>query len=130
MSSLTRNKMKLDYPKLQHVQYKRYRLSISLLVCLEQHTSQQHGFRFYSLFTRHYEYLHGNIFRTSHRDNFRKYLFFSSRSTFLRTFQKALCVHRTDHNFPGNVFSARRTDITIFQEGIFVHRTDTIFSRN
>ena len=71
-------------------------------------------------------------FRSSHRDYFRKYLFFSSRSTFFWSFpgdlmcspnryqfsrkvclfaeqiplfqELCLCVHRTDFDFPGALF--------------------------
>ena len=78
--------------------------------------------------------------RSSHQDYFRKYLFFSSRSTFFWSFQEALCVHRTDANFPGRfVCSPNRyhfsrsplyvftEQIPIFQKHFFSYRTDTNF---
>ena len=63
-------------------------------------------------------------YRSSHRDNFRKYLFFSSRSTFFWTFPGGfMCwlpmnryrfyffkYHRTDRQFPGRY--PLRTDIS------------------
>ena len=54
-------------------------------------------------------------FRSSHRDNFRKYLLFSSRRLSVFTeqiliFQEGICFRRTDCNFPGDVFSVRQPD--------------------
>ena len=62
--------------------------------------------------------------RSSHRDYFRKYLFFSSRSTFFCIFQEALCVHRTDAYFPGrfvcspNRYKISRSPLYVFIEQI------------
>ena len=39
--------------------------------------------------------------RSSHRDSFRKYLFFFSRSNLYRIFQEGLYVLRKRHDFPG-----------------------------
>ena len=85
--------------------------------------------------------------RSSHRDSFRKYLFFFSRSNLFIIFQECLFVPRTDRNFPGgSICSSEQT--RIFQEGLskrhvfsrrfylFVeqtllsHRTDNNFPRN
>ena len=95
-------------------------------------------------------------FRSSHRDYFRKFLFFSSRSTFFWIFPESLfmcssnryqfsrktwSVHRTYTNFPGSLFMcspnryqfSRSTclateQITIFQEAFFKYqRTDRQF---
>ena len=99
-------------------------------------------------------------FRSSHRDSFRKYLFFFSRSNLFIIFQEGPFVSRTDMNFPGeSICSSNRHEFSrrvymffeqtrIFQEGyskrhvfsrrfyLFVeqtllsHRTDTNFPRN
>ena len=99
-------------------------------------------------------------FRSSHRDSFRKYLFFFSRSNPFIIFQEGPFVLRTDMNFPGgSICSSNRHEFSrrvymffkqtrIFQEGLskrhvfsrrfylFVeqtflsHRTDTYFPRN
>ena len=97
--------------------------------------------------------------RSSHRDGFRKYLFFFSRSNLFIIFQEGPFVPRTDMNFPGgSIYSSNRQEFSrriymffeqtrIFQEGLsglfflrrfylFVeqtllsHRTDTNFPRN
>ena len=98
--------------------------------------------------------------RSSHRDSFRKYLFFFSRSNLFIIFQVGPFVRRTDMNFPGgSICSLNRHEFSrrvymffeqtrIFQEGLskrhvfsrrfylFVeqtflsHRTDTKFPRN
>ena len=98
--------------------------------------------------------------RSSHRDSFRKYLFFFSRSNLFIIFQEGPFVRRTDMNFPeGSICSSNRHEFSrrvylffeqtrIFQEGyskwhvfsrrfyLFVeqtllsHRTDTNFPRN
>ena len=89
---------------------------------------------------------------SSHRDYFRKYLFFSSRSTFFRSFpgdlmcspnissrkvclfaeqisffqELCLCVPLTDTYFPGTLFLANE-QIPFFQEHFYSYRTDTNF---
>ena len=98
--------------------------------------------------------------RSSHRDSFRKYLFFFSRSNLFIIFQEGPFVPRTDMNFPGgSICSSNRHEFSrrvymffeqtrIFQEGLskryvfsrrfylFVeqillsHRTDINFPRN
>ena len=98
--------------------------------------------------------------RSSHRDSFRKYLFFFSRSHLFKIFQEGPFVPRTDMNFPeGSICSSNRHEFSrrvymffeqtrIFQEGLskrhvfsrrfylFVeqtllsHQTDTNFHRN
>ena len=67
--------------------------------------------------------------RSSHRDSFRKYLFFFSRSNLFIIFQEGLFVPRTDMNFPGgSICSSNRHTFSrrvymffeqtrIFQEG-------------
>ena len=100
------------------------------------------------------------IFRSSHRDSFRKYMLFFSRSNLFIFFQEGLFVPQTDMNFPGgSICSSNRHEFSrrvymffkqtrIFQEGyskihffsrrfyLFVeqtllsHRTDTNFPRN
>ena len=99
-------------------------------------------------------------FRSSHRDSFRKYLFFFSRRNLFIIFQEGPFVPQTDMNFPGgSICSSNRHEfsrrvymffeqIRIFQEGLskrhvfsrrfylFVeqtllsHRTDINFPRN
>ena len=91
--------------------------------------------------------------RSSHRDSFRKYLFFFSRSNFFIIFQEGPFVPRTDMNFPGGficssnrhefsrrVYNVLRTDTNFpggliektcfFKEGLSVCRTDLINSSN
>ena len=98
--------------------------------------------------------------RSSHRDSFRKDLFFFSRSNLFIIFQEGPFVPQTDMNFPGgSICSSNRHEFSrrvymffeqtqIFQEGLskrhvfsrrfylFVeqtllsHRTDTNFPRN
>ena len=77
--------------------------------------------------------------RSSHRDSFRKYLFFFSRSNLFKFFQECPFVPRTDMNFPGgSICSSNRHEFSrrvylfveqtwIFQEGLYVLRTDTNF---
>ena len=82
--------------------------------------------------------------RSSHRDNFQRYLYFYPRSTFFWIFKDTVCVYRTDTNFQEGIF-VRRTDknyqlsifqeqfylatelIAIFKEHLFGYRTDTDF---
>ena len=89
------------------------------------------------------QYVYRN-FRSSHRDSFRKYLFFFSRSNLFIVFQEGLSKrhvfsrrfylfveqtflsHRTDTNFPQNPYLVLE-HIRIFQEPLFCHRTHTIF---
>ena len=98
--------------------------------------------------------------RSTHRDSFRKYLFFFSRSNLFIIFQEGPFVPRTDMNFPGrSICSSNRHEFSrrvymffeqtrIFQEGLskrhvflrrfhlfveqtlLTHRTDTNFPRN
>ena len=68
--------------------------------------------------------------RSSHRDSFRKYLFFFSRSNLLKFFQECPFVPRTDMNFPGgSICSSNRHEFSrrvymffertrIFQKGL------------
>ena len=68
--------------------------------------------------------------RSSHRDSFRKYLFFFSRSNLFIIFQEGPFVSRTDMNFPGDsICSSNRHEFSrrvymffeqtrIFQEGL------------
>ena len=102
-------------------------------------------------------FAHRKVCRSSHRDSFRKYLFFFSRSNLFIIFQEGPFVRRTDMNFPGeSICSSNRHEFSrrvymffeqtrIFQEGLskrhvfsrrfylFVeqtllsHRTDTNF---
>ena len=70
------------------------------------------------------------IVRSSHRDSFRKYLFFFSRSNLFIIFQECQIVLRTDMNFPGgSICSSNRNEFSrrvymffeqtqIFQEGL------------
>ena len=84
------------------------------------------------VFVKRHEYFISKCFlhfriRSSHRDYFRKHLFFSSRSTFSGVFQEGLSVHRTDKSFPGGcgLFTEQTP---FFQEpSLCVHRTDTNF---
>ena len=65
--------------------------------------------------------------RSSHRDSFRKYLFFFSRSNLFIIFQEGTLVPRTDMNFPGgsicssnrHEFSRRVYNMFFEQTGIF-----------
>ena len=69
-------------------------------------------------------------FRSSHRNSFRKYLFFFSRSNLFKFFQECPFVPRTDMNFPGgSICSSNRHEFSrrvysffeqtrIFQEGL------------
>ena len=85
--------------------------------------------------------------RSSHRDSFRKYLFFFSRSNLFIIFQEGPFVPRTDMNFPGgSICSSNRHEFSrrayrkdmFFQGGSYLfveqtllsHRTDTNFPRN
>ena len=86
------------------------------------------------------------FFRSSHRDSFRKYLFFFSRSNLFIIFQEGPFVPRTDMNFPGGSicssnrhgFSRRAFEKTCFfkevlsvrRTDLISHRTDTNFPRN
>ena len=97
---------------------------------------------------------------SSHRDSFRKYLFFFFRSNLFIIFQEGLFVCRTDMNFPGrSICSLNRHEFSrrvymffeqtqIFQEGLskrhvflrrfhlfvkqtlLTHQTDSNFPRN
>ena len=80
------------------------------------------------------------IFRSSNLDYFRKYVFFSSRSTFFLIFPGGfMYVHRTDTNFPGRyvclpnisffpgVSFLAIEQVPIFQEHHFRYRTETNF---
>ena len=98
--------------------------------------------------------------RSSHRDSFRKYLFFFSRSNLFIIFQEGPFVPRTDMNFPGGsiclsnrhefsrrvymffeqtqifqeVYSKRhvfsRRFYLFVEQTLLSHRTDTNFPRN
>ena len=60
-----------------------------------------------------------------HRDSFRKYLFFFSRSNIFIIFQEGPFVSRTDMNFPGrSICSSNRHE---FSRRVCVLRTDTNF---
>ena len=78
--------------------------------------------------------------RSSHRDYFENICSFLPRAPFSGVFQEALCVHRTDANFPERfVYSPNRyqfsrstflatEQIQIFQEHFFFgYQTDTDF---
>ena len=74
------------------------------------------------------------IFKSSikqfiHRDNFRKYLFFSSRSTFSELFQEALYVFTQKILIYSRKIYFSSNRYHFFQEGLSVHRTDTNYSR-
>ena len=71
-----------------------------------------------------------SFFRSSHRDSFRKYLFFFSRSNLFIIFQESPFVRRTDMNFPGGLIEK-----TCFSKMLYLfveqtslsHRTHTNF---
>ena len=84
--------------------------------------------------------------RSSHRDNFRKYLFFFSRSNIFIIFQEGPFVPRTNMNFPGgSICSSNRHEFSrmvyskrhVFSRRFYLfvaqtllsHRTDTNFLR-
>ena len=66
------------------------------------------------------------VFRSSHRDSFRKYLFFFSRSNLFIIFQEGLYVLRTDTNFPEGLIEKT----CFFKEVLSVRRTDLFISSN
>ena len=60
--------------------------------------------------------------RSSHRDSFRKYLFFFSRSNLLKFFQECPFAPRTDMNFPGgSICSSNRHEFSrrAYQKDMF-----------
>ena len=76
--------------------------------------------------------------RSSHRDYFREYLFFSSRSTFFCSnlnvsteqiviFQEGISVRRTDTIFPGAAFICSLKRYQFSRRTFFGYRTDTNF---
>ena len=84
------------------------------------------------------EYI-GRKVRSSHREGFRKYLFFFSRSNLFIIFQEGPFVPRTDMNFPGgSICSSNRHEFSrrayrktcFFKEVLSVRRTDYIISSN
>ena len=77
--------------------------------------------------------------RSSHRDSFRKYLFFFSRSNLFIIFQEGPSVRRTDMNFPGgSICSSNRHKFSrrtyrkdnVFSRRFYLFRTDLIISSN
>ena len=61
-------------------------------------------------------------FRSSHRDSFRKYLFFFSRSNLFIIFQEGPSVRRTDMNFPeGSICSSNRHEFSKRDSMFFKH---------
>ena len=65
--------------------------------------------------------------RISHRDSFRKYLFFFSKSNLFIIFQEGLYVLRTD-TMKRHIFSRRF--YLFVEQTLLSHRTDTNFPRN
>ena len=66
------------------------------------------------------------LYRSSHRDSFRKYLFFFSRRNLFIIFQEGPFVPRTDINFPGVcICSSNRHEFS--KRVYYVLRTDPNF---